>query len=231
MKIISIETSGPVCSVALSEENSIIAELSNSEGNRHDELCAEYVRILLTENNLKIKDIDAIAVSSGPGSFTGLRIGASIAKALCFKENDDDYAPKLIAVPTLPAFVNELLNVFKIESVNNMNVIATIPAQKGYLYFQEFLLSNKDFAAVSEVKLSSIEEFLETDLGDKIICGPKQAIFEDLPALPYLVDYSSELIANLAFKKYIAGEFADAKDFKPMYVQDFQVVKREKVKS
>jgi len=268
MKIISIETSGPVCSVALSDGDLIISELSNSDGNRHDELCAEFVRKLLTQNNLTIANIDAIAVSSGPGSFTGLRIGASIAKALCFKESEKDYAPKLIAVPTLSVFANEALENINFSSsvnfpkvpnfrkVDYSKIITVIPAQKDVLYYQEFYrhpepvegevkkigsrftvhgshstdVSRFAFhgSPPTEIKICNIDDFKKLDFKDTLICGPMQKAFEELPAPPYLIEYSARIIANLAIRKYILGEFTDANTFKPLYVQDFQLKTKKK---
>jgi len=252
MKIISIETSGPVCSVALSDGDSFISELYNSDGNRHDELCAEFVRRLLVEKNLTISNIDAIAVSSGPGSFTGLRIGASIAKALCFKESENDYAPRLIAVPTLSAFANEAMEninfqkVPNFRKVENTKIIAFIPAQKDYLYYQIFTrrpelvegqpdldtnvilsLSKDELVEGTEIKLSHISDFKSLDFIGTFLCGPNTNILPSLPAPPYQIEYSAKHIAKLAIKKYKAGEFTDANTFKPLYVQDFQVKKRK----
>ena len=66
MKILSIETSGNVCGVALSDNKKIIAEYSASGGNIHDKLCAEFVRRILEDFEFTISDIDAVAVSAGP---------------------------------------------------------------------------------------------------------------------------------------------------------------------
>lgn len=217
MRIISIETSGPICSVALSVDDSIISELSNTEGNRHDELCAEFVRRLLVDNRITISEIDAIALSSGPGSFTGLRIGASIAKALCFRDNDKDYAPSLISVPTLSAFAN-FVSDLKTEFTK---IIAVIPAQKDYIYYQEFIF--KRGLIEDEIKLSTLDDFKKLNFNNTIICGPNIEILTQIPALSYQIEYSAKNIAKLAINKYKTGEFTDADSYKPLYVQEFQV--------
>jgi tRNA threonylcarbamoyladenosine biosynthesis protein TsaB len=226
MKILSIETSGTICSVALSEGDFILSELSNADGNRHDELCAEYVRSIVTENNLKITDLDAVAVSSGPGSFTGLRIGASIAKALCFKENEKDYAPKLIAVPTLSAFAHQAAEYLNLQKVDFYKIIVTIPAQKDVLYYQQFDIKGQE---TTSIKICQIEEFKSLDFNNTLLYGPKAEMIGNLLAPLYRIEYTAKHIAKLAIKKFKAGEFTDASTYKPLYVQDFQVVKREKV--
>ena len=96
MIILSLETSGKTCGVAISRDNEIIAEKAIYEHNTHDRLLAKSVNELLDDVKLDINDLDAVALSAGPGSFTGLRIGAALAKGLCF-----DNKIKFIPVPTL----------------------------------------------------------------------------------------------------------------------------------
>ncbi|MFH1050772.1 MAG: tRNA (adenosine(37)-N6)-threonylcarbamoyltransferase complex dimerization subunit type 1 TsaB [bacterium] len=246
MKIISIETSGPVCAVALSDNDTIVSEYSSSDGNPHDAYCAEYVRKVLEDNSLGIENIDAVAISSGPGSFTGLRIGASIAKALCFKESDEDYAPKLISVPTLSAFANNVAFCHSERSEESISkIIAVIPAQKDVLYYQEFTIHHTELVEgqkklgsrlsvlgyrfkEGEINICNIEDFKKFDFKDTLVCGPASYIINPEPALPSLNEYSAEKIAKLAIKKYKLVEFTDPNDFKPIYVQDFVVKTKKK---
>jgi tRNA threonylcarbamoyl adenosine modification protein YeaZ len=141
--ILSIESSGKVCGIALLsfENNRLNFENNNFEnnniltnfellseyniyvGNKHDRFLAELCHRILNDNDLRVDDLSGVAVSIGPGSFTGLRIGSALAKGLCFtvdEENEVDekneenktHSIKLIAVPTLKALayrVNEFL--------------------------------------------------------------------------------------------------------------------------
>lgn len=82
MKILGIETATKVCSVALAQDDSILDALSVEEGMVHSEKLLPMIDRLLSKKNLKPRDLDAIAVSIGPGSFTGIRIGVTAARAL-----------------------------------------------------------------------------------------------------------------------------------------------------
>lgn len=82
--ILNIETSTTVCSVALAERNKIIAQKESFEHNSHSQVLARFIDNIFKENNIMPKDLKAIAVSEGPGSYTGLRIGVSTAKEWLF---------------------------------------------------------------------------------------------------------------------------------------------------
>ena len=97
-KILHIETATQICSVALSENEKIITSKSSDEKNAHSRILTVFIEEILDSNNLKPQDLDAIAVSMGPGSYTGLRIGVSTAKGLCYSLDKP-----LIAVSTLQA--------------------------------------------------------------------------------------------------------------------------------
>ena len=96
--ILTIDTATTACSVALVKDGTVQALRENNQGLNHSVLLAPYIDALLREHRLEVRDLDAIAVSMGPGSYTGLRIGVSTAKGLCFGAGIP-----LIAVPTLRA--------------------------------------------------------------------------------------------------------------------------------
>ena len=99
--ILNIDTSTDVCSVAIARDGNVIALKENDEGFNHSTLLGVYVDDLLKENDLTASDLYAVAVSMGPGSYTGLRIGVSLAKGICFGAGKP-----LIAVSTLAALAN-----------------------------------------------------------------------------------------------------------------------------
>lgn len=94
--ILNIETATPVCSVAWAEDGNVLFERSSFEGPSHAALLGTYVEEALAFSRSNGKEIDAVAVSIGPGSYTGLRIGVSMAKGLCF-----GFGVPLIGIPTL----------------------------------------------------------------------------------------------------------------------------------
>ena len=83
-KLLFIETSTALCSTALAENGRIISTRKSSEPRAHASLTAVFVKEMLDEAGWKVSDLDAVCVSKGPGSYTGLRVGVSTAKGLCF---------------------------------------------------------------------------------------------------------------------------------------------------
>ena len=96
MVVLGIETSTPVCSVALAEEDRVLAAYSLNLGIHHSERLLPMVQRILADKGLEVSELDGVAVASGPGSFTGVRIGMSTAKGLCLAAG-----LPLLAVPTL----------------------------------------------------------------------------------------------------------------------------------
>ena len=94
--ILNIDTSTSVCSVALARDGKMIALKENNEGLNHSVLLGTYIDEILKDNHMDAHCLDAVAISMGPGSYTGLRIGVSMAKGVCFGAGKP-----LIAVPTL----------------------------------------------------------------------------------------------------------------------------------
>jgi tRNA threonylcarbamoyladenosine biosynthesis protein TsaB len=121
--ILNIETSTKNCSVSIAQngENIAIKEMAN-EGYSHAEFLHVFIEKLLEENGLKTKDLHAIAVSQGPGSYTGLRIGVSAAKGLCFAVDIP-----LIAVETLTVLAHQV-------NVANGLIIPMIDARRMEVY-------------------------------------------------------------------------------------------------
>jgi tRNA threonylcarbamoyladenosine biosynthesis protein TsaB len=96
--ILNIETSTEVCSVNITRDGQLIAERESIEGMNHSRLLTVYIEELIHETGIPASGLNAVAVSKGPGSYTGLRIGVSVAKGLCYS-----LEIPLIAVGTLDA--------------------------------------------------------------------------------------------------------------------------------
>ena len=100
--ILNIETSSKNCSVCLSSKGNLVTSFDlEDEAYRHSELLTSSIQNILSENNLDVKDLSAISIGIGPGSFTGLRIGFSVAKGLCYPHNI-----KLIGISSLKIIAN-----------------------------------------------------------------------------------------------------------------------------
>ncbi|MDA3844854.1 MAG: tRNA (adenosine(37)-N6)-threonylcarbamoyltransferase complex dimerization subunit type 1 TsaB [Candidatus Kapabacteria bacterium] len=209
--ILSIESSGNTSGIALHEGTELLAEYSLVGKNLHDKLMTESIRRLLGDLELKIEDISAIAVSAGPGSFTGLRIGAAIAKGLCFEGS-----PKFIAVPNLSAFAFAARDFAK--ALNASGIIATIKAHKNLMYRQEF---NIEAEASGEIIMTDTTEFEALDTTGKVLCGT--AAEPTAFTLKTLTELSPRIIGEYAVAAYNKSDFADAAEFTPMYIQEFEI--------
>jgi tRNA threonylcarbamoyladenosine biosynthesis protein TsaB len=210
--ILSIETSGTTCGVAITSESGIIAEFSLFIPNVHDSSLAELTRSVLLFSNLTLDDIDAVAVSSGPGSFTGLRIGVSFAKSLCIDEN-----PKLIGVPTLTAFAGASDEFAKLQSADK--ILSVLSSQKGVYFAQEFTPQAEPISSIQLLDESSVHNLINSST---VVSGTSASLFGGLQ-LSGLNRLTPRFIARTAHRMYSKGLFEDALTFAPQYHQDFVV--------
>ena len=214
--ILCIETATTNCSVALSINESIISLKEDyNDKYSHAERLHMYIEEILLKNNIAKSQIDAVAVSKGPGSYTGLRIGVSAAKGLCFALDIP-----LISIPTLDSLA------YQIKETNGF-IIPMIDARRMEVYSAVYNAKNKkqvrDTSAEVLDELSFLE-YLEKDIvyfiGDgvekfKAICTHENAIFiED--KLP-----SANEMVNIAKEKYKKSDIEDVAYFEPYYLKDF----------
>lgn len=213
--ILCLETSTTNCSVALSVNGSIIAlKEDNSKHYSHAERLHVFIEQLLNENNITKTNLDAIAVSKGPGSYTGLRIGVSTAKGLCFALDIP-----LISIPTLEILAKQL-------QIENGLVVSMLDARRMEVYSSVY---DKNIIEVRETRAevldqNSFMEFLNNEnvyfIGNgvekfKSICNHTNAKFiED--RMP-----SSNEMAVLAESKYKKSDIEDVAYFEPYYLKDF----------
>ena len=147
-RIILIETSTALCSVALAEEGVVTAYRESSAPKAHASLTAVFVQEALQERGLKLSDCDAVCVSKGPGSYTGLRVGVSTAKGLCFGSG-----LPLIAVGTLDTLVAQAEGEYKY-------IIPMIDARRMEVYSAVFEqhITNKQNVIASEQNVIASEQ-------------------------------------------------------------------------
>ena len=147
--ILNIETSTNVCSVAVSENGACIFEQADRNGGNHAEKLGTFVDEALSFADSHAIPVDAVAVSSGPGSYTGLRIGTSMAKGICYGSDI-----KLIAVPTLEVMsVPVLLHHEEIE--DDALIVPMIDARRMEVYSQVFTRALK---TVRDIQADVVDE-------------------------------------------------------------------------
>ena len=156
-RIILIETSTALCSAAIAEDGVITAYREGSAPKAHASLTSVFIDEMLRERGLKIADCDAVCVSMGPGSYTGLRVGVSTAKGLCFGSGKP-----LIAVGTLDTLVAQASSVIpsEVEGSPYRFIIPMIDARRMEVYSAVFEVD--DVIARSEATWQSPRQITET---------------------------------------------------------------------
>ncbi|MBW2938652.1 tRNA (adenosine(37)-N6)-threonylcarbamoyltransferase complex dimerization subunit type 1 TsaB [Aureisphaera sp. CAU 1614] len=213
--ILCLETATTNCSVALSENGSVIAfREDNSKEYSHAERLHVFIEEALEEANINLNDISAIAISKGPGSYTGLRIGVSSAKGLSYSLDKP-----LISIPTLQSLVMQVKDqtdyIIPMLDARRMEVYASVYNGKK----QE--IRNTKAEVLNE---NSFSEYLEkgtvTFIGNgvvkfKEICNHANAKFVE-GKMPTALS-----MAFLAYEKFQQNDFEDVAYFEPYYLKDF----------
>lgn len=217
MLILNIDTATTVCSVALAKDGQLIALKENNEGLNHSVLLGTYVDEILRENGLSVEELDAIAVSMGPGSYTGLRIGVSLAKGLCFGAGKP-----LLAVPTLQALALSVTNELKEEAL----YCPMLDARRMEVYTAIFDQSNRTIVD-TKAEIVTTDSFADALAGQTVyFFGNGSEKVRHLLTSPNArfisgVETSARHLIPLSERLYQAGQFADVAYFEPFYLKDF----------
>lgn len=219
--ILHIETSTATCSVALSENGELLANVDKTEKNIHASSLTLFVQDVLKEADRDIKELTAVAVSMGPGSYTGLRIGVSTAKGLCYALDIP-----LIAVNTLEAMANGLKN--RCFSVNKHTLFCPmIDARRMEVYsavFDDELKMVKGVEAVI-VEENSFKDVLDTHIvyffGDGAAkCEEVLGTHLNARVLDIYKNSAVDMM-SIAHEKYENKNFVDVAYFEPYYLKDY----------
>lgn len=218
--IISLETSTDVCSVALHNDGNLLKEFLLHEPRAHAAKLAPLIDEIFKSQHLKLSDLQAVAVSSGPGSYTGLRIGTSTAKGICFALNIP-----LIAIPTL-----ELL-AFSIKSHSESDLLCPmIDARRMEVYYAVY---NSKYELIYPVKAVEVNEHSFAELlkdrqmlffgngASKVVAvlnNPNAVLVDNI--VP-----SASVLGQLAKKKFQLGQFENLVEFAPFYLKEFEAKK------
>ena len=228
--ILCIETGTDICSVGIARDGELISLRESDEGRDHAKRVGVFVDELLRETGVQPDELEAVAVGMGPGSYTGLRIGVSFAKGLCYGLNIP-----LIAVGSLDALAEVAIedNEAGILDVKNWDEAVLCPmvdARRMEVYTQIF---NTDGEALSEVSAEVVDEssFAELRAKGKMVLfgnGAKKCA-EVLSNTLYVgVAPSARGIVRLAEEAFDAGETEDIAYFEPFYLKDFVVIPSKK---
>ena len=223
MKILHIETSSKNCSVAISDGEKILCLCEEvSENYKQSESLHTIIEWALEGAEITLKDLDAVSLGKGPGSYTGLRIGAASAKGFCY-----GLKIPLIATNSLETMIEPFLN------QNFDYIIPLIDARRMEVYTAIFEGKMGEMLTETEAKIldeTSFQEFVGKKVifvGDgakkaKEILQLTNAEFNDsiYPSAKYLI--------KRALEKFNKDELEDTAYFEPFYLKDFQGVKKKK---
>lgn len=220
--ILNIETATKNCSVSIAKQGEVIALQELNDGNySHAEKLHPLIQKVLKEAEISLTEIDAIAVSKGPGSYTGLRIGVSAAKGLCFALNKP-----LISIETLHSLAHS-------TTIEKGFIVPMLDARRMEVYS---IIYDENYQQKRAIKAEIINEnsFLEYlsennvyFLGDgaekcKDVITHKNAFFID-DKFP-----SAKEMAKLSYEKYTTSNTENVAYFEPFYLKDFVVTPQKK---
>lgn len=219
--ILNIETSGRICSVALSRDGVVEFQLENDEGMNHAELLAPYVEQCMSELKRKEWTLDAVAVSIGPGSYTGLRIGLSLAKGLAFS-----LGVPLIGVSTLKILAVKTM--FRYMNLTGEELFAPmIDARRMEVFtcVYDFALNEMEAPGPKILQADSYGEYLR----DRRVCfmgdgSEKAKTVIDSPNAMWcdnILPKAQDMIA-LSEKAFREKDFLDLAYSTPQYLKEYQ---------
>jgi tRNA threonylcarbamoyladenosine biosynthesis protein TsaB len=219
--ILNIETATSACSVALAKDGVVIASEENNDGMVHAEKITLFIKNLMEKTSFSLNNIDAIAVGTGPGSYTGLRIGTATAKGLCYALDKP-----LIAVPTLKAMAYGAAQKFKREDVLYCPMI---DARRLEVYTALFDHSGKEILPVQAKILdnTSFAEYKAIAFFGDGMPKMKELFANDSSKIWLDSIYASALnMCHMAEEMFAGKTFSNVAYYEPFYLKDFVAGKK-----
>ncbi|MCI0469504.1 MAG: tRNA (adenosine(37)-N6)-threonylcarbamoyltransferase complex dimerization subunit type 1 TsaB [Nitrospirae bacterium] len=217
MKLLAIETSTMFGGLAVLDSGNLIAESRLNVRTTHSERLLPEIRYIMSQSGLSITDIDVFAISIGPGSFTGLRVGLSAVKGLVYPTD-----AKLVSVPTLEAFAWNI-------PFSAYPVCPLLDARKKEVYAGLFRWSDNGFIRVINEQAVSIDNLISKIKEKTIFIGEGAMIYREniqkglgemaIFAPPQAMSPSPSNVAFLGMIKALRGDFDDPVTLAPYYIR------------
>lgn len=212
--LLHIETCTKMCSVALSENGKLLDCIENDADNYiHGEYLTVYIEEILAKNKLIPAQLSAVSFSSGPGSYTGLRIGLSVAKGLCFA----------LSIPLISVSTLKILASLGKEKYPDSTLVPMLDAKRNEVYCEIF---NSGLESVKPLSADILDESSYQNFEPFVCFGDgaeKMSIQWEHRNIVF--DTSIKLSANgqvaQAYEKFIKNEFEDVAYFTPLYLKEF----------
>ena len=219
-RILMIETSTECCSVALSEGARILARRIDETPRMQSSMLAPYIVEVLQEAGMTADDLDAVAVSEGPGSYTGLRVGVSTAKGICFGARKP-----LLGIDTLQILACQALTVIPGVTRDFDHIVAMLDARRMEVYAATFDAEGRKCSDTAAVILDETSYSRELEAGRVLFIGTGVEKFQAIrphphaffqpcfPLAPAMLQPAREALQK--------KEFKDVAYFEPFYLKDF----------
>jgi tRNA threonylcarbamoyladenosine biosynthesis protein TsaB len=215
MKILALETASEICGVALTEDKDLVAEYRLVQKNVHNEKLVSAINLVVSDANCDLETLDGIAVSMGPGSFTGLRIGISVAKGLAFT-----LGIPLVGVNTLDALAHQ-------ANFWEGQICSIIKAREQEVYFALYNRNSErvqrcsdyqikkteeleDFFTVKTLVISNSVSLNSIVSNEKVVLAPKETAI-----------LSPFTVAQLGYQKFQNNDVEVLDSVEPFYLKDF----------
>ncbi|TBX70927.1 tRNA (adenosine(37)-N6)-threonylcarbamoyltransferase complex dimerization subunit type 1 TsaB [Flavobacterium silvisoli] len=214
--ILNIETATKNCSVSLAKDGiTVLFKEVAEQGYSHAEKLHVFIEEVLKESQVNFQEIKAIAVSKGPGSYTGLRIGVSTAKGLCYA-----LGIPLISVDTLQVLAKQV-------AIEKGLIVPMLDARRMEVYSAVF---DSNHHKIMEVQAEVLTDNSYADITENIYfvgdCQEKcQTVLtaSNFMFLPEIIFPSAKDMSALSYAKFIQNDFEDVAYFEPFYLKDFML--------
>lgn len=230
MRVLAIDSSGIVASVAVVEEDKVLAEFSSNDKKTHSQTLLSMIDSMKNLLSLDLSTIDAIVVAKGPGSFTGLRIGVSTAKALAMALD-----VKIVGVPTVDGLAYQIFD-------SQGLICPMMDARRNQVYTGLYRVKNGELEVIEKQNAMDVKELLSliNEKGERVIfLGDGVPVYEKLFEENLNVEYRkapafasrqrAAALGLLGIKYALEGKAEDADDFKPEYLRASQAERERAV--
>jgi len=222
--ILPINSTTGICSVAISDGNNLLSFKEPTEANSHTEVITLFIREVMNEVGVDYKELSAVALASGPGSYTSLRVGCSTAKGICFAHDIP-----LITIPSLDILASSCVS----EANEGDYIIPMIDARRMEVYTSVYDYTgnkiDKDHALV--VDETAYNSFVDKNITHHLAGNGAEKTLDILPqdSVQCHKQYSSaRYMPDLAYKALVAKDFSNLGYFEPFYLKGANVTKSKK---
>ncbi len=223
--ILCIETGTNICSAALSHNGTLLSLRESEEGRDHAQKLASFIDELLRENDIDADELDAVAVGMGPGSYTGLRIGTSVAKGICYGADKPLIGVSSLKSLAMVAVEDYNAGIIECGPIEDMLLCPMIDARRMEVYSAVYDSAGNELSPVEArvIDESSLSNFMPDR--QMLLFGGGALKCRDVmkrPGIVYAsVAPSARGMAALADRKFRNGEFEDVAYFEPFYLKEF----------